>query len=92
MKVVCSGLPFQRISDWELNPVPFTISKTGTAFAEMVSGDSDVRRITASVQLLKSMIAVHVHADSKAVRTRTRLMRQGLQRLMRQVHTDASGR
>lgn len=94
MKVVCSALPFQRISDWEVNPVPFTISKAGTTFAEMVPGDSDVRLgcITASVQLLKSMIAVQVQADSRAVRTRTRPMRQGLQQVMRQARTDASGR
>jgi hypothetical protein len=25
--VVCSGFPFQRISDWGIKPVPFTIKK-----------------------------------------------------------------
>jgi hypothetical protein len=44
MNVVCSALPFHKICDWGLKPLPFTISTTDSVLPGIGSGETELIR------------------------------------------------
>jgi len=87
MKVVSNVLPFHRIRDWGVKPLPPTVSGTEFASLEMVSGESEVIWAceTAPWQLLNSKL--QVQPDNSRVGAATRAMQiegEGVQGLTRE--------
>jgi hypothetical protein len=78
VKVVSSAFPFHMICDWGTNPLPFTISRTGSESPGIGSGKSDVMRGCGTMprQLLKPTIAPQVdQPDKSRVRNATKATR-----------------